>query len=74
MSDKLFTVYSRFGCHLCEDMLRELDARQVQYRAIDIDADPSLQAEYGTRVPVLTLDGEFICQYFLDEEALKKTI
>jgi hypothetical protein len=29
----------------------------VQFEAVDVDADPELQAEYGDRVPVVLLDG-----------------
>lgn len=52
-------------------MLRELDARQVQYRAIDIDADPVLRQKYNTRVPVLCCGEQVLCQYFLEPEALE---
>ncbi|MCP5352696.1 MAG: glutaredoxin family protein, partial [Chromatiales bacterium] len=37
---------------------------------VDIDADAGLRREYNDRVPVLTRDGEFVCQYFLDEALL----
>ena len=37
---------------------------------VDVDADPELEARYDLLVPVLTLDGDEICHYFLDGEKL----
>jgi hypothetical protein len=68
-----WTVFSRPGCGLCEEMLEELasvlppeEATRVQ--VIDIDADPELTRKYGTRIPVLLVDGEFVCAYRLDRQ------
>lgn len=36
----------------------------------DIDSDPHLRERYNTLVPVLALDGEEICHYFLDPDKL----
>ena len=71
-------VYSRYGCHLCEDMLqllRELKAEMpYTVRVIDIDDDPALVKRYNDAVPVLTLRGVEICRHFLDLEALQKVV
>ncbi|MDH5571829.1 MAG: glutaredoxin family protein [Gammaproteobacteria bacterium] len=67
-------VYVRHGCHLCEDMLRALEAFKGKYdftvNIIDISGDDKLESVYGTRVPVLSAAGNEICYYFLDEQAL----
>jgi CO dehydrogenase nickel-insertion accessory protein CooC1 len=68
-------VYAREQCHLCEDMiaaLRELQARHpFHLDVIDVDGDDNLRLRYGVRVPVLVAgDGEEICQYHLDRDAL----
>ena len=67
------TVYSRPGCHLCEVLLESLLPR-VRGRAaidvIDIDSRPEYQEDYGLRIPVVELDGQFVCQYTLDTDAL----
>jgi Glutaredoxin-like domain (DUF836) len=68
-------VYAREQCHLCEDMiaaLRELQAqRPFNLDVIDVDGDDNLRSRYGVRVPVLVAgDGEEICQYHLDRDAL----
>lgn len=71
-------MYSRYGCHLCEDMLQTLREFQSEIahtvRVIDIDDDPALVAKYNDAVPVLTLRGEEICRHFLDLEALRKVV
>ncbi len=75
MSQEL-TVYIRTGCHLCEDMLQELQQRQAglgfSLRIVDISGRPELEALYGTKVPVLTRDENEVCHYFLDAVALQR--
>ena len=39
-----------------------------------IDNEAALQALYGDKVPVLTLNDEILCHYFLDVDILQKTI
>lgn len=74
MSEQLFTIYSRLGCHLCEDMYNDLKNLQhelgFRLQVIDVDSTPALAKLYGTRVPVLMLAEEEICHYFLDKQAL----
>lgn len=71
-------VYSRYGCHLCEDMLQLLHELKAEMpytvRVIDIDDDPALVKRYNDAVPVLTLRGVEICRHFLDLEALQKVV
>ena len=75
MSPQL-TIYIRTGCHLCEDMLQELQQRQASMNfmldVIDIDGQPDLEPQYGTKVPVLVSGNQEICHYFLDEVAFKQ--
>jgi len=70
------TVFIRSGCHLCEDMLQELNLRReslgFSLQAVDIVNKPELESLYGTKVPVLTHEGKEICHYFLDEVALNQ--
>lgn len=69
------TLYSRHGCHLCEDMEAALDELQKELgfglARIDIDSSAELVQAYGSLVPVLK-DGDIeICHYFLDPQALR---
>ena len=65
-------LYSRRGCHLCEEMLEDLESlcRDVALEVVDVDRDTALVSRYGTRVPVLVADGREICAGRLDRVAL----
>lgn len=41
---------------------------------VDVDADPALVALYDERVPVLTMAGREICNYFLDRSRLVEAL
>lgn len=69
-------VYSRADCSLCESMLAELAAllgpeAAASVRVVDIDGQPELEHRYGTRIPVLTADCEFVCAYRLDADRVR---
>lgn len=70
-------VFSRRGCHLCELLLEQL-LPLVEGRAVvvvcDIDSREDWRNRYDTRVPVVIYDGEEICQYHLDREALARVL
>ena len=70
-------LYQRSGCHLCEDLLRELEQLRSEGRfslaLVDVDASPELRSRYGDRVPVLEdAQGGEICHFFLDLERLQR--
>jgi hypothetical protein len=70
------TLYVRQGCHLCEEMWRELQALRsdlaFELETVDLAVSPRLEAAYGDRVPVLEAGGEEICRFFLDPEKLAR--
>lgn len=70
------TVYTRVGCHLCDEMLADLQswivAGRVLVSIVDVDSSPQLANRYGELVPVLTGDGREICHYFLDPQCLNR--
>lgn len=51
----ILTLYTRAGCHLCEQAEANLRALDYRYSAVDVDADPALRARHGDDVPVLAL-------------------
>jgi glutaredoxin len=71
-------VYSRAGCHLCEDVknvLRKLERRaDFRWREVDIDADPALRAEYNEEVPVVFIDGRKAFKYRMDEREFLRVL
>lgn len=68
-------VYSRDGCHLCEDLVADLSVMAAEHgfavEVRDIDDDPELKARYHARVPVVEYEGEVVCEHFLDPAALR---
>jgi glutaredoxin-like protein DUF836 len=71
-----WTVYSRAECSLCERLLEELaellgPAAGATVQVVDIEGDPELERKYGTRIPVLLADGEFVCAYRLDLDRVR---
>lgn len=78
MSVKELTLYSRIGCHLCEDMENLLPVylgeAGISLNTIYIDRNSDLEQQYGTLVPVLKAGEKEICHYFLDVKALQQYI
>jgi len=46
-------MYTRNGCHLCDQAAALLDRAGIVWRPVDIDDDAKLGKEYGLRIPVL---------------------
>jgi glutaredoxin len=74
----IVTLYSRPGCHLCDEA-REALARVREQAAfaleeVDIESDDALHVRYLERIPVVALDGEELFDYFVDEAALVRRI
>ena len=72
------TVYSRPDCHLCAEAMATLRRMQRELgfslTERDIDGDEILQRAYFERVPVIALDGEELCDYFVDEKVLRERL
>jgi glutaredoxin len=72
------TVYSRPGCHLCEEMKATIDrvARHVPLtmHVVDISADADLEARYGLEIPVLVVNGKKAAKYRISEEELLRLL
>ena len=65
------TLYSRPGCHLCDDARAALQRIGHPFEEVDIEADDELLRRYLERIPVVALDGEELFDYFVDEVALR---
>ena len=55
------TIYSRHGCHLCDDAQKTLESLREELNfvidVIDIDQDAELSKLYSDQVPVIHIDG-----------------
>lgn len=69
-------VYIRHGCHLCTDMVHELELLKTEldfdYTLCDVDTDAALVERYGDRVPVLVGGDTEVCWFFLDRDRLRE--
>jgi glutaredoxin len=74
------TLYSRPGCHLCDEMkalvFRTVHAvdTPVQVQEVDISTDPELERLYGIEIPVLMVNGKKVAKYRVTEEELAKIL
>jgi glutaredoxin len=62
------TILSRPGCHLCEEMRREVDSllsdQPHEWEVVDIDTDPDLELarRYGDSIPILFVNGHLFAK------------
>jgi glutaredoxin len=68
------TLYSRPGCHLCDDARAVLRRIGRPFEDVDIDSDDALLRRYLERIPVVALDGEELYDLFVDEEDLRRRL
>jgi glutaredoxin len=73
-------LYSRPGCHLCEEMKavveRVLRSTHVDadVSEVDISKNADLEARYGLEIPVLEIDGRKIAKYRITDRDLRRAI
>jgi glutaredoxin len=72
------TLYGRPGCHLCDEardvLLRVRAEAPFELREIDIERDDELFKRYLERIPVVSLDGEELFEFHVDERALRRRL
>ena len=69
-------VYSRPGCHLCEEALEAIVAMhgegyRFELREVDIESDDNLLRRLLERIPVVEVDGVAVSELLLDQAALR---
>ena len=69
------TLYSKPGCHLCDEMKHVIDsvASRVPFtfEVVDISTDRELTDLYALEIPVLLIDGRKAAKYRLTEKELE---
>ena len=72
------TLYTRPGCHLCDDLkqilLRVRRRQAFDLKEVDISGDPVLERRYGHDVPVMLLDGVETARHRIDEAELVRRL
>ena len=63
-------LYTRAGCHLCDEakqILRELQKNtRFEFSEVDIDHDPVLRERFNDEVPVIFVHGKKAFKYRID--------
>ena len=59
-------LLSRPGCHLCEEMRRQVEAIladvERRWEEVDVDSDPELARRYGEEIPILFVNGRLFAK------------
>ena len=78
MSRTNITLYTRTGCHLCEEAKQVLEEARTRWafdlQEIDIDSDPALKALYNEEVPVIAINGVKAFKYRVTVEELTRKL
>jgi len=74
----MVTVYSRHGCHLCENAVNTLEGMREELaftiEVIYIDGNPELEKLYGHEVPVIHINGEHHDFFKVDSERFRTSL
>ena len=69
-------VYSRPGCHLCEEALEQIvslhgEGYRFNLHEVDIESNDLLLRRHLVRIPVVEVDGVEVSELILDRAAVK---
>ena len=71
-------LYTKPGCHLCDEMKSVLVAAaaglELELREIDISRDADLLDEYGEDIPVLWINGQKAAKHRASEAELRRRL
>lgn len=67
-------LYTRAGCHLCDDAHNLLLRYGMTPRLVDIDADAALRERYNECVPVVVIDGKERFRGRINEKLLMRLL
>ena len=72
------TLYTRAGCHLCDEMKAALAPIAKEFGAriteVDVDQSDELRALYGNEVPVLFLGSRKAAKHRLDAQQMRRQL
>jgi len=72
------TLYSRPGCHLCDEMKtvinRVAESTPLHLEEIDISSNADLEERYGLEIPVLFVAGKKAAKYRIGEKELRRLL
>ena len=72
------TLYGKPGCQLCEEAREVVDRvrrrRPFELEEVDITRDPTLEARYRERIPVIAIDGEEALELVIEASELERRL
>ena len=70
------TLYTRPGCHLCEEAKRAIAPIMREFgavlREVNIENDPVLKERYGVDIPVIFLGSRKVAKHRVDVEQFRR--
>ena len=76
----VLTLYSRPGCHLCDEMktvvqrVVRANKAPIAVEEVDISTSRDLEARYGLEIPVLLVDGRKVAKYRVTDGELTRIL
>ena len=72
------TIYTRPGCHLCEEAKAVIYASgcdgEYSLEEVNIDEDPALRERYGYDIPVIFINGVKVFKHRVDPREFKRKL
>lgn len=72
------TLYTRAGCHLCEEAKSQMAPLLLEFgarlREVDIDSDPQFRELYDLDVPVVFLAGRKVAKHRVDLKQFRRQL
>jgi glutaredoxin len=72
------TLYGKPGCHLCEEaravVLAVRERHPFELAEVDITRDPSLEALYRERIPVVAINGQEALELVIEATDLERCL
>jgi glutaredoxin len=71
-------LYKAEGCHLCEGARAKLlelrDELGFELVEVAIDDDTELESRYRELIPVVEIDGERVCTYYVQPDPFRRRL
>ncbi|MCI0489073.1 MAG: glutaredoxin family protein [Blastocatellia bacterium] len=78
MEKAVVTIYTRPGCHLCEEVKANIRAAgcsdEFVIKEINIDEDPALSERYGYDIPVIFINGVKAFKHRVEPREFKRKL
>jgi len=72
------TIYTRPGCHLCEEAKAAINASGCEgefvLEEVNIDDDPVLRERYGNDIPVIFINEVKVFKHRVDPQEFKRKL